>query len=284
VKWETPRFVEYANAREYLQAMTPQALAWAQQFVGLALKGASGPTWNKEEAWEQLRAHQEEFRGLLDAFIAERPTQEQMKFLTEHLQHVQPKRSWDGSPDLVREQAAQRYSDPEPWQKIRQTLIAKGLQDIGVTPPQRHPPSRYVQSINAQDPLDVLYWELDQFLTNNGQNRLRKCPQCGRYFVQATATLKIYCETSCQQKANPTKRTQNAANVRAHRVRQRQRQIKADLKRVREFIQTFKTTRGVSPMLEDVLKELDMGRRYWNTLVNWEIKQYGHPQTTDLTA
>jgi hypothetical protein len=37
-------------------------------------------------------------------------------------------------------------------------------------------------------------------------------------------------------------------------------------------------------MLEDVLKELDMGRRRWNTLVNREIEDYGHPQATDLTA
>jgi hypothetical protein len=206
-----------------------------------------------------------------------------MQFLTEHLQHVQPKRSWDGSPDQVREQAARRYEEPERWEALRQGLRAKGRGDIGA-PPRRQPPPRYIQRINARDPLDVLYWELDQFLAKDGQNRLRKCPQCGRYFVQATATLKIYCETPCQQKANPTKRKQNAANVRAHRARQRQKQIKADLKRVREFIQTFKTTRGVSPMLEDVLKELDMGRRRWNTLVNWEFKQCDHPQDTDLTV
>ena len=85
VKWETPRFVEYANEQEYLQEMTPQALDWADQLVILTLKGASGSTWNKAEAWQQLRAHQEAFRGLLDALIAGCPTQEQMRVLTEHL-------------------------------------------------------------------------------------------------------------------------------------------------------------------------------------------------------
>src|SRR5262245_2944688 len=164
VKWQTPPFVTYANEREYLQAMTPQALDWADQLVILTLKGASGSTWNKAEAWQQLRAHQEAFRGLLDALIADCPTQAQMRVLTEHLSHVQPTRRWDGSTDRHRQQAAQRFSEREPWQNIRQALIAQGLRDIGETPPQRQPPSRYVQSINAQDPLDVLYWELDQFL------------------------------------------------------------------------------------------------------------------------
>ena len=284
VRWETPRFVEYANAQEYLQEMTPQALDWADQLVIPTLKGASGSTWNKAEAWQQLRAHQEAFRGLLDKLIAGGPTQEQMRVLTEHLSHVQPTRRWDGSTDRHRQQAAQGYSDPESWQNIRQALIAKGRQDIGGTPPQRQPPSRYVQSINAQDPLDVLYWELDQFLAQEGHRRLRQCPQCERYFVQATVHLKIYCETPCQQKANRTKRERNAAYQRTLRATRRERQIKVDLKRVREFVQTCKTTRGVSPMLEDVLEGLHMGRRRWNTLVNREIEDYGHPQTTDLTA
>ena len=210
VKWETPHFVEYANERECLQTQTPQALDWADQLVILTLKGASGSTWNKKEAWEWLRAHQEDFRGLLDALIAGCPTQEQMRVLTEHLSHVQTTRRWHGSTDRHRQQAAQGLSTPESWQNIRQALIAQGLRDIGETSPQRQPPSRYVQSINAQDPLDVLYWELDQFLAKGGQSRLRKCPQCGRYLVQATATLKIYCETPCQQKANRTKRERNA--------------------------------------------------------------------------
>lgn len=131
VRWETPRFVEYANAQEYLQEMTPQALDWADQLVIPTLKGASGSTWNKAEAWQQLRAHQEAFRGLLDKLIAGGPTQEQMRVLTEHLSHVQPTRRWDGSTDRHRQQAAQGYSDPESWQNIRQALIAKGRQDIG---------------------------------------------------------------------------------------------------------------------------------------------------------
>ena len=87
-----------------------------------------------------------------------------------------------------------------------------------------------------------------------------------------------------QQKANRTKRERNAEYQHRYRATQRQRQIKADLKRVREFVQTCKTTRGVSPMLEDVLEGLHMGRRRWNTLVNWEIEHYDHPQATDLTA
>ena len=276
VKWETPRFVEYANEREHVQAMTPQALEWAKQFVGLALQGAGGSTSTAQEAWVQVRAHQEEFRRLLDALIAGRPTQEQMQGLTEHLQHIQPRRSWYGRPDQVQEQE----EDPERWEGFRQTLLAKG-HDIGV-PRGRPSPSRYIRGINAQDPLDELYWELDQFLAKDGLGRLRKCPQCGQYFVQATARPQTYCMRSCQQKANPTKARKNAEYQRTYRATQRERQIKADLKRVGEFIQTFKTTRGVSPMLEDVLKELDMGRRYWNTLANWEIKQYGHPRDTNL--
>jgi len=98
VRWETPRFVEYANAQEYLQEMTPQALDWADQLVIPTLKGASGSTWNKAEAWQQLRAHQEAFRGLLDKLIAGGPTQEQMRVLTEHLSHVQPTRRWVDRP------------------------------------------------------------------------------------------------------------------------------------------------------------------------------------------
>jgi uncharacterized Zn finger protein (UPF0148 family) len=254
VKWETPHFVAYANEREYLQRQTPQALDWADQLVILTLKGASSLTWNKKEAWEWLCAHQEAFRGLLDALIAGRPTQEQMHVFTEHLRHVQPTRRWDGSTDRYRQQAAQGVSGREPWQHIRHALLAQGRGDIGDTPPQRHPPSRYVQSINAQDPLDVLYWELDQFLAKGGQSRLRTCPHCGRYLVQPTATRKIYCEKPCQQKANRTKRERNAAYQRSYRDRQRQRQITADLQRVREFVQTWKTTSGVSLLREDVLE------------------------------
>ena len=284
VRWETPRFVEYANAQEYLQEMTPQALDWADQLVIPTLKGASGSTWNKAEAWQQLRAHQEAFRGLLDKLIAGGPTQEQMRVLTEHLSHVQPTRRWDGSTDRHRQQAAQGYSDPESWQNIRQALIAKGRQDIGGTPPQRQPPSRYVQSINAQDPLDVLYWELDQFLAQEGHRRLRQCPQCGRYFVQATARLRLYCRTSCQQQANPTKAQKNAAYQRTHRATQRERRLKADLQRVGKVKQEFITTTGAPPLIEDILARLPFGRRRWNTLVHWEIEHYNSPWVTDLTS
>src|SRR5262245_32504365 len=99
VKWQTPHLVAYANEPTQLQAMTPQALAWATQFVGLALTGAGGSTWTAQEAWTKLQAHREEFRRLLDALIAGHPTREQMQVLTEHLRHVQPWRSWHRWPD-----------------------------------------------------------------------------------------------------------------------------------------------------------------------------------------
>jgi hypothetical protein len=229
-----------------------------------------------------IRAHQEEFQRLLDALIAGRPTQEQMQVLTEHLSHVRPWRRWDGSPDQIREQRAQQYEDPERWEAFRQQLLAQG-HDIG-PPRRRHSPSRYVRRINAQDPLDELYWELDQFLAKGGQSCLRRCPQCGRYFVQATARPQTYCMTSCQQKANPTKRRQNAAYQRTYRAGQQQSQIKEDLKCVREFKQVFITAMGEPPTLEDVLEKLHIARRRWNRLVNQEIEQYDHPRDTDLTA
>jgi Family of unknown function (DUF6076) len=284
VKWEKfPRFVQYANERERLYATPdPAALAWARQFVGLIHKGAGGATWTQEEAWEQLRAHQREFRRLLEALIAGPPTHEQMQVMTEHLRHMQPQRSWDGSPDKVREQAAQRYAEPDRWERLREALLAQGLGDPGSTPPQRGPLSRYVQSLNAQDPLDALYVELDQFLAKEGQSRLRQCPQCGQYFVQATARPQAYCTTPCQQKANPTKAQKNAEYQRKYRATQRKKQIKKDLERVSEFRQEFITARGVSPMVEDVLARLHIGRRRWNTLVNWEIDQYGSQRATDL--
>ncbi len=278
VKWQTPRFVAYANAQEHLQAMTPQALAWAQQFVGLALKGAGGSTWTVQAAWPQLRAHQEEFRRLLDALIVGHPTREQIEILTEHLRHVQPWRSWHRLPDQAQEQA----EDPERWEGFRQTQLAKG-HDIG-GPRLPPPPSPYLRRINAQDPLDELYWELDQFLDQDGQRRLRKCPQCGRYFVQRTARVQTYCSTPCRRKANPTERTQNATYQRRHRAIRREKQIKADLKRVGEIKQAFMTEMSESPMAEDVLERLHIGRRRWNRLVNWEIAQYGHPRDTDLKA
>jgi hypothetical protein len=270
--------VAYANEREHLQTLTPQALEWAKQFVGLALKGAGGSTWTAQEAWVWMRAHQEEFQRLLDALIAGHPTREQIQVLTEHLRHVQPWCSWHRLPDQVQEQE----EDPDRWEGFRQTLLANG-HDIG-GPRRSPPPSPYLRRINAQDPLDELYWELDQFLDKDGQSRLRKCPQCGRYFVQATARRQTYCMTSCQQKANPMKRQQNAAYQRAYRARQQQGQIKEDLKRVREFKQAFITNMGEPPMLEDVLEKLHITRRSWNTLVNWEIEKYGHPRDTNLPA
>jgi len=165
---------------------------------------------------------------------------------------------------------------------LRQGLCAKGRGDIGA-PPRRQPPSRYIQRINARDTLDGLCLELDQFLTNNGQNRLRKCSQCGRYFVQATARLKTYCMMSCQQKANPTKAQKNAAYQRTHRATQRERQLKADLQRVGKVKQEFITTTGAPPPVEDILARLHFGRRRWNMLVNWEMEQHDPPWVTDLT-
>jgi hypothetical protein len=102
--------------------------------------------------------------------------------------------------------------------------------------------------------------------------------------VQRTARIQTYCSTPCRLKANPTRRTQNAAYQHRHRATLREKQIKADLKRVGEIKQAFITEISESPMVEDVLERLHIGRRRWNKLVNWEIEQYGHPRDTDLTS
>jgi len=185
-------------------------------------------------------------------------------------------------PVLAHPERCKEHFTPERWEGFRQTQLAKG-HDIGG--PRLPPtPSPYLRRINAQDPLDELYWELDQFLDQDGQRRLRKCPQCGRYFVQRTARVQTYCSTPCRRKANPTERTQNATYQRRHRAIRREKQIKADLKRVGEIKQAFMTEMSESPMAEDVLERLHIGRRRWNRLVNWEIAQYGHPRDTDLKA
>lgn len=285
VKWKTPRFVEYANEREKFHTKTDANIQWAEEVSAPPFKKGSGATWGKEEAWEQLGAHQAQFQHLLDALIAGGPTRKQMQVWTEHCNHVRFNTNWDNSSDRTRELAAQRYAATLPAliEHIQRHAAAQGRTFIGeTTPSPRPPPPRYFQSITVQDPLDTLYWDLHWFVDSEGQSRLHKCPQCTRYFVQRTVRTQIYCDTPCRLKANPKRRAQNAEYQRTHRATQRERQIKAELKRVSEIKQAFITDTGESPMVEDVLARLHIGRRRWTTLVKWEIEQYGHPQATDL--
>jgi len=281
-KWvKFPSFVQYANEQRHFLVLTSEALQWANLLATPAVKGGGGRLpWTPEEAWEQLRRHQVAFRRLLDALIDGRPTRAQMQVLTEHCNHMRHTIGWDDTPELRRKQAAQRYEDDERWEGLRQKLRSRGHPgDIGESP-QRPPLSRYNWHINAQDPLDALYWELHQFLDKEGQSRLRQCRQCERYFVQATARRQSYCMTSCQQKANTPKAQNNAEYQRQHR----KRKIEKDLQKITAAKKKLRSQTATALMEEWVLEETKLTKRRFNALGNWEIKQYGHRRVTDLTA
>lgn len=270
-KWpKFPVFMRYANERAVFQQQTRSATIQAldlslepfsdpsdvRQYVGGARPASGGRRgwrarwrydcpWEPKDAWRALRDHQGAFQALLDGIITGTVAPGRLQGLTEHCAHLVIQSHWVG-----------------PWPVELRSFL------------------RYEEVIRAQDPLDGIYGELREYLRRGGESRLKKCPVCSRYFVQATARAQTYCETSCQLKGNPTRQARNAAYQRQHRARDRAKRIRADLTKVREA----KSRLGQDPRLESVLEEAGIGQRRWTTLRQWEINQYGKSRVTDLTS
>jgi Family of unknown function (DUF6076) len=285
-KWvKFPGFVRYANDRTYLGRHTKAHLEWAWRLSIPAIPRGGGSLWSRQDAWEQLRNHQQAFRTFLDAIIDSRDkpallTPELMRTLSEHCHHVQVESRWDGSPEPVRRRSAQRYADRE---GLAKTLAVKGYQ-ITPTAGDVTPPSRYHEFLIPADPLDGLYWELREFLRAGGGERLQQCPVCQRYFVLATARSQQYCATACRLKDNATRKAHNARYQQEFRARQREVEIKADLHAIGEAKAQLLKVGKDEPNLSWVLEEAGLSKRRWTRARQWEIQRYGKPRATELTS
>jgi hypothetical protein len=165
---------------------------------------------------------------------------------------------------------------------MRDRLAAKwGVAVSGlpiVPPPPRTPPSRYHEKWTSTDPLDWFYWDLWKFLRHGQPERLQKCPVCQRYFIQVTAQSQAYCDTPCRLKGDATTREQNARNVQRHR----EKQIRADLNKVREAKARLRAEGEKEFEFTWVLEEAGITKRRYNALRQWEQQQYGKPRATAL--
>jgi hypothetical protein len=283
-KWvKFPGFVQYANDRTCLGRKTTAHLEWAWKLSLPALPRVGGSLWTRQDAWEQLRSHQQDFRAFLDALIDSRDkpallTPELMRMLSEHCNHVRLESLWDGSPELVRRQSAQRYADRE---KLAEVLAAKGYQ-IGLKAPAAAPPLRYQEYLTPSDPLDGFYWEVREFLRAGGSERLQRCLVCQRYFVQVTARAQKYCDTPCRLKDNTTRKARNVLYQRDHRARQREKEIKADLEAIRQAKARLRENGAGEFELSWILEQAELSKRRWTRARQWEIQRYGKAWQTDL--
>jgi hypothetical protein len=289
-KWEKfPRFVEYANARERFQEKTPANTQWARALSIPLLQGSSGSVWTAEDVWETLQTHHPAFQQFLDAIIGshDKPTlitQEMLHTLTQHCAHMMLQSRWDWTPAKIREQEAREepVKATAKWPAIRDRLAAKWggaaseLPNVQLLP--RTPPPRYHEKWTSTDPLDWFYWDLREFLRRGQPERLQKCPVCQRYFVQVTARSQTYCDTPCRLKGNATAREQNATYVRRHR----EKQIRADLNKLREAQARLRAEGEKELELTWVLEEAGITKRRYNTLRQWEQHRYGKPRATGL--
>jgi hypothetical protein len=94
------------------------------------------------------------------------------------------------------------------------------------------------------------YWSLGKFLRLGGEQRLRKCPVCLRYFIQPTARLQTHCGDACRLKSDPNRREANAEYQRRHRGTLREMLIQKDLKKVKEAKVSTIIEKGPLTMLE----------------------------------
>jgi hypothetical protein len=188
-----PNFIEYANDCTTFQCMTEATLerAWwlaIDEFIPVKRDPARNSPWKlKFEAypqnliwiyetakwsykfiWEMLLSNQVDFKILLDAIINKCVVSIHVELLEKHDNHVRIYNSW-----LYR-----------PCEIFPSHRSGPSLQ-----------PNEYIR---LQDPLDGIYWSLGKFLRLGGEQRLRKCPVCQRYFIQPTARPQTHCTDACR--------------------------------------------------------------------------------------
>jgi len=282
-RWQKfPSFIEYANDSTTFQCKTQAALQHTSIWTTLIFLDLKSPTigirtrklhrqpsfsriilfqgrakWSRDLAWEALATNQNEFKMLLEGIIKGNLSHIHLQLLEEHASHLWTHPCW---PNLSREKL--------------HGLILIGFHERGL---------KYYEYMQIRDPLDGLYWQLREFLRLGGEQRLRKCPVCLRYFIQPTARLQTHCGDACRLKSNPNRRKANAEYQRRHRGTQREMLIQKDLKKVKEGKARLRAEGRTDLDLQPVIDEAGISERRWISLRRWEEKEYGRPRTTDLT-
>jgi hypothetical protein len=162
--------------------------------------------WPRDFVWEALATNQSGFKMLLDGMINGYVSSEHFQCLEKHASHVWMKPGWANMGPLQLE--AIRLSRP----------ANSSLQ--------------YYERSSIQDPLDGIYWELREFLRLGGEQRLRKCPVCERFFIQSTARPATYCDRKCRLNSDPSRREDDAEYHRRYRKKRREKLIQENLEKV----------------------------------------------------
>ena len=282
-RWEKfPNFIEYANDCTAFQHKTEDTLqrAWVLAFnvflnpgkltprcrtgnlppmiaISLNLAGPDGKVWTNDIVWEVLAINQCEFRMFLNGMISGFVPLIHLKWLDQHANHL--------------------WMHPY-WANIGPGELQKLL--LSCFP---NPGFQYYELIRIHDPLDGLYWQLREFLRLGGEQRLRKCPVCERFFVQSTARPATYCGRKCRLSSDPDRRKANAAYQRRSRKKQREKRIDAELERIQEVKARLRAEGEEKLGLEWVLYEAEIDEKRWNYLCRSEEKEHGRRRITDLT-
>jgi hypothetical protein len=278
-RWQKfPTFIEYANDCTTFQRKTEATLTRAWWLAGHDLVHSRSlvigiPTenlcfethparylwmfdvaeWSFEFIWEVLATNQSEFKILLDAVINRNVLPVHIELLEKHDNHVRIEHRWINVP----------------W---------------GILPSYRSDPSLLpYERMRIQDPLDGIYWSLGKFLRLGGEQRLRKCPVCLRYFIQPAERLQTHCGDACRLKSDPNRRKANAEYQKRIRGTRREMLIQKDLKKVKEAKAWLRAEGRTDLDLQSVIDKAGISGRRWISLRRWEEKEYVRPRTTDLT-
>jgi hypothetical protein len=282
-RWQKfPTFIEYANDCITFQHKTEATLqrAWqlavhiffdpkglapgtwlgnlsSRQPIPLIRLGLDISTWTNDAVWEMLATNQKHLQVLLDGMIKGfvRPTY--LQWLDQHANHFWMHPSWAniGPGEL-------------------QSMLLSCFPNPG---------SQYYEHLQIYDPLDGLYWQLREFLRLGGEQRLRKCPVCKRFFVQSTARPTTYCGRKCRLKSDPRRRKADAEYQKRYRKKLREELIHEKLEIVQEAKALLRASGEENLALGWVLEEAKIDKKLWNSLRRWEEERYGRPRITDLS-
>jgi hypothetical protein len=282
-QWQKfPSFIEYVNDSTTFQRKTQAALQHTWRWTTLIFLDLKSPTigirtrklhrqpsfsriilfqgrakWSRDMAWEALATNQNEFKMLLDGIINGNFSHVHLQLMEEHASHIWTHPSWA---NLSREKL--------------HGLILIGFHDRGL---------QYSEYMQIHDPLDGLYWQLREFLRLGGEQRLRKCPVCKHFFIQATARPATYCNRKCRLNSNPSRREADADYHRRYRKKRREKLIQENLEKVQEAKARLQALGEKHLALGWVLSEADVDQKRWNSLRRYEVEHYGECRVTDLT-
>jgi Family of unknown function (DUF6076) len=281
-QWQKfPSFIEYVNDSTTFQSKTQATLQHTSRWTTLIFLDLKSPTigirtrklhrqpsfsriilfqgrakWSRDLAWEALATNQNEFKMLLDGIINGNFSHVHLQLMEEHASHLWTHPCWA---NLSREKLL--------------GLILIGFHDRGL---------QYYEYMQIHDPLDGLYWQLREFLRLGGEQRLRKCPVCKHFFIQATARPATYCNRKCRLNSDPSRREADADYHRRYRKKRREKLIQENLEKVQEAKARLRALGEEHLALGWVLEEAKIGKKRWNSLRRYEVEHYGESRATDL--